>query len=98
MLASAETEEFAGGGDLPPHPVKLKTIPNKRIVTNADRDRPTVNSQSFLGKGVTGFDPQALQYDGKGAEAGERSLKQIGADEGGKPKPIDIHKMGEDNA
>ena len=98
MLASVETEEFAGGGALPPHPAKLKTIPNMRIVADVDRDMPTENSLSLLGKRVTGFDPDALQYQGKRAEAGERGLQQIGADEYGKPKPIDTHKMGERKA
>jgi hypothetical protein len=98
MLASVETEEFVGGGALPPHPAKIKTIPNRRIVTDADRDRPTENSLSVLGKRVTGFDPDTLQYYGKRAEASERGLQQIGADENGKPKPIDTHKMGKRNA
>jgi hypothetical protein len=57
-----------------------------------------VNSQSILGKRVTGFDSDALQCNGKRAEASERGLQQIGADEYGKPKPIDTHKMGERNA
>jgi hypothetical protein len=67
-------------------------------VTDADRDRPTENTLSFLGKRVTGFDPDALQYYGKRAEASKRGLQQVGADKYGEPKPIDTHKMGEHNA
>src|SRR5579859_1555970 len=93
MLASVETEEFAGGGVLPPHPSTPRTIPEMRTVQNANRGRRMGITVFPLGKRLAGLDPEALQYHRQRTESGKRGLQQIGTDERREPKPLDVHEM-----